>query len=121
MSFRNLDFLEGQTFTKVERIDDEIHFHNENGYWRFYHAQDCCETVYIESVAGDLSDLENTPILLAEERWESGEEDRFEHYTYTFYTLGTKNGYVDIRWNGYSNGYYSESVDHEFVKNADEN
>ena len=87
-----------------------------------YHEQDCCETVYIDDICGDLQDLVGSPILESEEvdgstppsnntDWED------ESYTWSFYKMGTIKGSVNIRWYGTSNGYYSESVD--FVKIKD--
>lgn len=111
--------LQGETLKRVEQIgDDVIEFELENGkVHRLYHDQDCCETVTIESITGDLSDLVGTPILLAEEATSDvdppdvpAQDYPAESQTWTFYKLRTIKGSVDIRWYGSSNGYYSESV-----------
>lgn len=118
--------LQGKTFTKVEKNDehlenDIITFHKStsNEFKEdsvlMFHERDCCESVWIESIVGDLSDLENTPILLAEEvvsrsTLEEDEANGGDTSTYTFYKLRTIKGSVDIRWVGTSNGYYSETV-----------
>lgn len=85
---------------------------------KMYHSQNCCESVTIDDINGDLNDLIGTPILLAELRTnrDFGAQDPEwdESYTWSFYTFRAHKGFVDIRWYGTSNGYYSEDVDIEY-------
>lgn len=107
----SIEIIKGLTLTDVRQVSDEkIHFVSDDRKFEMLHHQDCCESVYIEDVNGDLMDLVGSPILVAEEREENNPEAG-ESGTWTFYTLRTNKGSVDIRWNGESNGYYSESVD----------
>lgn len=107
-----LELFKGKVFSEVKKVDDfEIIFKvSEDEQYKMHHIQDCCESVTIEDINGDLKDLENTPILSVEEKTKEGESD-WGSETYTFYTFRTSKGSVDIRWYGESNGYYSESVD----------
>lgn len=109
-----IDFSElvGKTFVKINRVDDDsIEFITDKGVtYVQYHEQDCCESVYVESVTGKLDELIGSRIVKAEETSNSGYEG-YDSYTWTFYHIVAENGTtVTIRWNGESNGYYSESV-----------
>ena len=110
--------LQGRILTRVERFgDEEIRFYiTEDHYVRMHHNQDCCESVTIEDIVGDLEDLVGTPLLVAEERVSRDEDDGdYQSVTWTYYSFRTIKGSVDIRWYGTSNGYYSESVDINIV------
>jgi hypothetical protein len=112
--------LIGKTLTGVSgEVDgDEVVFQCDDGStFKLHHSQDCCESVSIESITGDLADLIGVPILRAEEVTSDTTPADFKHdyepesQTWTFYKLATVKGWVDIRWFGQSDGYYSESVD----------
>ncbi len=110
--------LKGKTIVNIkgEIGDDEMRFIcSDQSEYVLYHESDCCESVTIEDIDGDLSDLIGHPILVAEESISDKNPKgcKFEYqdsFTWTYYKLDTIKGGVTIRWYGESNGYYSESV-----------
>lgn len=122
--------LIGKTLASAERgVDadgeDIVVFVDTDGVrYTMGHQQDCCESVWIEDITGDLSDLVGIPIQMAEESTSNTDppsERSYvdDSYTWTFYKVATAKGYVTIRWFGTSNGYYSESVDFVRVELAE--
>lgn len=134
-----IEILIGKTLSSVTKVDNEIVFKvSDDEQYKLYHSQDCCESVTIEDIEGDITDLVGKPILQAEEITNEDFESNFlasfdrkneygskvdkdgnykpESCTWTFYKLATIKGYVTIRWYGESNGYYSESVDFTKMK-----
>lgn len=105
----------GKTITNIVVHDDyEIIFECADGTaYQMYHAQNCCEDVYIEDICGDLTALIGKPLTMAEESTNNDGEPKNkydESFTWTYYKLATINGYVTIRWYGTSNGYYCEEA-----------
>jgi len=115
-SSAKIEDMRGKVFTRVTGSigGDALVFENATERFVFFHYQDCCESVDINDIVGDLEDLCGEPLLIAEEV--SGEtpvdfeEEYHESVTWTFYKFATRKGYVDVRWLGESNGYYSEAV-----------
>lgn len=103
---------------KQNGLDEIIFKVSDDEIYNLSHNQDCCESVLIEDVCGDLNDLIGSPILQAEESTSDKNpsdinKEYQDSFTWTFYRITTMKGQVVIRWYGESNGYYSESVDFE--------
>ena len=100
--------LVGSALAKIDVINednlcgDRIIFTLDNGeQYQLFHYQDCCESVNIEDICGDMGDLLGSPILLAEEVSNDNEhpeelpadDERRAYYndsfTWTFYKLST--------------------------------
>jgi hypothetical protein len=118
-----IEDMVGKVFTSVKNVDGtELVFENDQERFVFFHSQDCCEHVRIEDIVGDLADLEGVELLKAEETHnlfdmiKSIDQELGESGTWTYYKFATRKGYVDVRWLGESNGYYSESVDLGYEK-----
>lgn len=117
----SIEALVGKTLVEVvgDVGDEIIIFKVDDGSeYHMLHEQDCCESVNIEDIVGNVNDLVGSPILYADESSNSDDPPAAgyvgyipDSYTWTFYSLSTIKGTVTIRWYGESNGYYSESVD----------
>jgi hypothetical protein len=107
----------------VENIDvngDEMTFIFTNGTRvEFYHSQNCCEAVYIESVVGDINDLIGNVLTVAEEvsnydttasKLTENDVEWGDVEQWTFYKFDSNKGGITVRWYGTSNGYYSTDV-----------
>ena len=134
MSYNNdhdISVLNGRhivSVTGLESGSDQVDIEcGDDSAWRMLHISNCCESVLVEDVIGDVADLQDATVI--EARCETSDTDPVdrtpdkddrcrESFTWTFYIIQTNKGAVTIRWLGESNGYYSESVDFECVRKA---
>lgn len=106
--------LIGLTVVSAEADQYSLTFNLDNGRKvEFFHEPDCCESVYIEDICGDLNDLKGV-IVEATVSTENKEDVDYGIGRWTFYRFSTHNGTVTVRWYGTSNGYYSIGVDVAF-------
>lgn len=112
-----IEVLIGKTLAKIEAIgNDRLTFICTDGTaYAAYHMQDCCESVGIHDIAGDLQSLIGLPITSAtcdvSKEWPADVvQEGSESFTWTTHTLGTEAALVRVRWLGESNGWYGEDV-----------
>lgn len=117
--YKSVDFsdLVGKTLVSIgglEKDSEEVVLTCSDGrVYKMYHWESCCEHVSVEDICGDIEDILNSEILVAEEVYNSEDPPKCEFeesYTWTYYKIDTVKGGVTIRWYGSSNGYYSEEV-----------
>ena len=77
--------------------------------YAFYHEQDCCESVQLTQVDGISDKLIGSRIVIAEVVTDEKDTEH-GHITWSFYKIGTNKGMIDFRWQGESDGGYSETV-----------
>ena len=122
----NIQELAGKKIVAIDIVDDpkkdhEIRIEIEGGrVFRFYHNQDCCESVRIAAPKdsdGSLLSLIGKEIreVTQEEDRDDGTDTDYDSWTKTTITFRTDSETVISRWIGESNGFYSEDVDLEEV------
>ena len=91
---------------------DELYFQilTDDCIYIFYHEYNCCESVWLTQVDGISDKIIGSRIVMAEKVVDE-KDTEYGHVTWTFYKIGTTKGMIDFRFQGESNGYYSESVD----------
>ena len=119
--------LIGKTILAVEGCsigNDSVTFRTDKGDLRLYFDNDyygpCHVSVRVEDVTGDPHDLVGGVVSVAEER-SNQEGDRGDYRTkWTFYTIRTTKGDLDLRWLGTDNGYYGVSVRSDWTEKEPE-
>ena len=101
----------------LEENNEEVQIVFEDGSKiKMYHVQDCCESVYVAQVDGQVERHIGARIKSLKEKISEDQDGMInDSCTWTFYDLVTSKGILSFRFNGESNGYYSESVDIEYI------
>lgn len=119
MEFTDLT-IKGMVFKNVYLDKDSGRFDNEaivfdsgtNELYVLTHIQECCENVWIESITGELEDLIDNPLIMAEVASQTKcDEDGFSDQIFYFYKFATVKGYVTIRFVADDTPYYSTEVE----------
>lgn len=116
--------LLGKTIIGIDgmsRHSEKITITFNDGSILIMNSPDTYSNVSVEDVCGDPEDLIGSPLQRAEEvnNLNMPAKDAYTtSFTWTFYKFATEKGYVDIRWYGTSNGYYSEKCSLDYIDNG---
>ena len=109
-SYCNIEDMVGKKVVGIYYDEENFQILTDGCVYIFHHQQDCCESVYLTQVDGISDKIIGSRIVMAEEVVDE-KDTEYGHITWTFYKIGTTKGIIDFRFQGESNGYYSESAD----------
>ena len=99
----------GKKITGIYYDEDYFQIRTDDCVYAFYHEQDCCESVWLTQVDGISDKIIGSRIVIAEVVTDE-KDTEYGHITWSFYKIGTNKGMIDFRWQGESDGGYSETV-----------
>ena len=100
----------GKKITGIYYDEDYFQIRTDDCVYAFYHEQDCCESVWLTQVDGINDKIIGSRIVIAEVVTDEKDTEH-SHITWSFYKIGTNKGIIDFRFQGESDGGYSETVD----------
>ena len=99
----------GKKITGIYYDEEYFQIRTDDCVYAFYHEQDCCESVWLTQVDGISDKIIGSRIVIAEVVTDE-KDTEYGHITWSFYKIGTNKGMIDFRWQGESDGGYSETV-----------
>ena len=106
----DIDDLVGKVIKGLAYSDEYFQILTDDCIYIFYHEYSCCESVWLTQVDGISDKIIGSRIVIAEEVTDE-KDTEYGHITWTFYKIGTNKGMIDFRFQGESDGGYSETVD----------
>ena len=117
MSDVNFFELKGKTIKEINGLKKggrEVYIRTNDGTYKLYHQQDCCEHVRIYNVIGNVADIIGEVVFAEEDAGANDpdwyKEDYHDSHTWTKYILKTEDASLEFWYLGESNGYYSENI-----------
>lgn len=116
--------LNGREYSRIlgaTHDNDSMTILVPEGEFLFHHRQDCCESVRIVAISGDIPETGHIISCVESDQkpeWCEKAPLDFGSHTWTVFTFQVlsdgKNSTFTIVWLGESNGYYTENVSLDF-------